>query len=229
MFTYPIEAILLTISQLEHRYHGVTVLSVPYFELARGRHALLLGPSGSGKSTLLHLLGAILSPQNGRIAIDGIDLASLAPREADAWRGRHVGLLPQQLALVASLSVRDNVLLPAYACGLPPDVERAQALLAGLGLADKAHAMPHQLSGGQRQRVAIARAMFTQPRLLLADEPTANLDDAACAQVVALLARQARDANASLLIASHDARLIAALPGAAVLRLPARGELPCAA
>ena len=224
-----IETNVLTITQLEHRYGGVTVLAVPFFELARGRHALLLGPSGCGKSTLLHLLGAILTAQAGRIEIDGVDLAALAPRAADDWRGRHVGLLPQQLALVSSLCVRDNVLLPAYAAGLPADEQRAQALLAGLGLADKAHAMPHQLSGGQRQRVAIARAMYTQPRLLLADEPTANLDDRACATVVALLARQARDANASLLIASHDARLIAALPGAAILRLPARGELPCAA
>ncbi len=229
MLSLPIETILLTITQLEHRYNGVTVLSVPSFELARGEHALLLGPSGSGKSTLLHLLGAILAPQAGRIEIDGVDLAALAPRAADAWRGRHVGLLPQQLALVASLCVRDNVLLPAYAAGLPADVERAQALLAGLGLADKAHAMPHQLSGGQRQRVAIARAMFPRPRLLLADEPTANLDDAACARVVALLAAQAREAYASLLIASHDARLIAALPGAAVFCLPLRGELPCVA
>lgn len=220
---------MLTISRLEHRYGGVTVLCVPFFELPRGQHALLLGPSGSGKSTLLHLLGAILSPQAGRITLDGVDLASLAPRAADAWRGRHVGLLPQQLALVASLSVRDNVLLPAYAGGMPADVQRAQALLAGLGLADQAQAMPHQLSGGQRQRVAIARAMYSRPRLLLADEPSANLDDAACASVAALLLRQARDANASLLIASHDARLVAALPGAAILRLPARGELPCAA
>ena len=220
---------MLTITHLEHRYQGVTVLSVPSFELPRGRHALLLGPSGSGKSTLLHLLAAILTPQAGHITVDGVQLATLAPRAADAWRGRHIGLLPQQLALVASLCVRDNVLLASYASGQPADAPRADSLLHELGLADKARAWPRQLSGGQRQRVAIARAVFSQPRLLLADEPTAHLDDRACASVVRLLARQAQQANASLLIASHDARLIAALPDAAILRLPARGELPCAA
>lgn len=226
------EAALLTITNLEHRYGGATVLSVPSFELPRGRHALLLGPSGSGKSTLLHLLAAILTPQAGRIAVDGVELAMLAPRAADAWRGRHVGFLPQQLALVASLTVRDNVLLASYASGMAADPQRADSLLHELGLAGKASAHPHQLSGGQRQRVAIARAMMSMPRLLLADEPTANLDDSACATVVRLLARQAAQANASLLIASHDARLVAALPDAAVLRLPPRcqlPELPCAA
>lgn len=220
---------MLTIANLEHRHGGVTVLSVPSFDLPRGRHALLLGPSGSGKSTLLHLLAAILTPQTGRIEVDGLQTSALAPRAADAWRGRHIGFLPQQLALVASLSARDNVLLAAYAAGLPPDLQRADSLLHELGLAGKAQAWPHQLSGGQRQRVAIARAMFAQPRLLLADEPTANLDDQACASVIRLLARQAQQASASLLIASHDARLVAALPDAAVLRLPARGELSCAA
>lgn len=220
---------LLTITKLLHRYDGVTVLSVPAFTLARGEHALLLGPSGSGKSTLLHLLAAILQPQAGRIEIDGIDLAGLAPRIADAWRGRHVGLLPQQLALVASLSVMENVLLPAYASGTPPDLARAAALLLELGLQDKMAARPHQLSQGQRQRVAIVRAMLNRPRLVLADEPTANLDDDACATVIALLARQASDAGASLLIASHDARLINAMPSATILRLPARTEAVCVA
>lgn len=220
---------MLTITQLVHRYDGVTVLSVPAFALARGEHALLLGPSGSGKSTLLHLLAAILQPQAGRLEIDGINLSGLAPRSADAWRGRHVGLLPQQLALVASLSVMENVLLPAYANGTPPDLARAASLLLELGLQDKAAARPHQLSQGQRQRVAIVRATLNRPRLVLADEPTANLDDDACAAVIALLARQASDAGASLLIASHDARLMKAMPEATILRLPARTEVLCVA
>ncbi|KAB8038526.1 ATP-binding cassette domain-containing protein [Janthinobacterium aquaticum] len=220
---------VLSILDLDYRRCGQSVLSVPSFALARGEHALLLGPSGAGKSTLLHLLAAILSPQAGRISVDGVDIGALAPREADRWRGRHVGYLPQQLSLLASLSVRDNVLLPGYASGQPADPARADALLAQLGLAGKAQAKPHQLSGGQRQRVAIARAVLNRPRLLLADEPTASLDDEACQSVTALLLRQAQESGASLIIASHDARLIAAMPVALVLRLPAREGLPCAA
>lgn len=170
-----------------------------------------------------------MSPQTGTITVDGIDIGALAPREADRWRGRHIGYLPQQLSLVASLCVRDNVLLPGYASGQRADPARAEALLDELGLAGKAQAMPHQLSGGQRQRVALARAVLNRPRLLLADEPTASLDDDACLAVTSLLLRQAQEAGASLIIASHDARLLSAMAGAAVLRLPAQGGLPCAA
>ena len=215
---------MLNISQLAYYYDGKPVLSIEHFHLEAGRHAIILGPSGSGKSTLLHLLAAVLTPQQGLIEIAGTDVGNLPPRAADAWRGRHIGLLPQQLALVASLSARENILLPAYARGVPPDPARADGLLAALGLAAKAHALPHQLSQGQRQRVALARAMYGRPILLLADEPSANLDDRACAAMVRLLLEQAGRENTSLVMASHDARLLAALPGATVLRLPARGE-----
>lgn len=205
------------------------MLAIDAFHLDAGRHALLLGQSGSGKSTLLHLLAAVLTPQQGRISVAGTDLASLSPRAADVWRGRHIGFLPQQLALVNSLDVRDNVLLAAYASNQAANVQRAAALLAALGLADKMRSMPHQLSHGQRQRVAIARAMLMRPALVLADEPTANLDDAACASVVELLVEQAAQVRASLVIASHDARLIAALPAAQILRLPGNGAAGSAA
>ncbi|CDG83248.1 ABC transporter ATP-binding protein [Janthinobacterium agaricidamnosum] len=216
---------MLSISQFSYAYQARSVLAIDEFHLPRGQHALLLGPSGSGKSTLLHLLAAVLTPQQGRIEVGGINLSALAPRAADAWRGRNIGFLPQQLALISSLSARDNVLLPAYASNQAPDFARAASLLASLDLADKIDSYPHQLSQGQRQRVAIARAMYLQPSLILADEPTANLDDQACATVVRLLVHQARQANASLVIASHDARLIAALPEAKILRLPASGSL----
>ena len=198
----------------------VPVLDIDAFHLPAGRHALLLGPSGSGKSTLLHLLAGILAPQAGRLEVAGTSLPDLTPRQRDNWRGRAIGLLPQQLALVASLNVLDNVLLPAYASGQRADATRAASLLDQLGLGDKLDVYPHALSGGQRQRVAIARAVAMRPRLILADEPTANLDDVACAAVIALLASQAQQAGATLIIASHDARMLAALPDAAVLRLP---------
>lgn len=210
---------MLNIAQLSYAYQTTPVLSVAAFDLAPGAHAILLGPSGCGKSTLLHLIAAILTPQQGTLRVAGTDVRSLSPREADAWRGKTIGFLPQKLALVPSLSVLQNVLLSAYANGQHADVAHAQSLLQALGLADKADAKPHQLSQGQQQRAAIARAMFNRPKLLLADEPTANLDDAACAAAIDLLTSQAAQVGASLVIATHDARVLAALPMAQVMRL----------
>jgi len=212
---------MLQISELSYRYPNATdnQLSVPAFSLAKGEHAIVLGPSGCGKSTLLHLLAAILTPQQGEISVAGVDLRTLSPRAADAWRGSNVGFLPQKLALVPSLTVRENLLTAAYANGRTADIARANTVLHALGLDDKANAKPHQLSQGQQQRVAIARALFNRPSLLLADEPTANLDDEACAAAIGLLTRQAAENGASLVIATHDARVLAALPSAQVLRL----------
>ncbi|MDO8033135.1 ATP-binding cassette domain-containing protein [Janthinobacterium sp. SUN128] len=218
---------MLHLASLTYGYDpACPVLDIAAFHLPAGRHALLLGPSGSGKSTLLHLLAGILAPQAGRLDVAGTSLPGLTPRQRDSWRGRAIGLLPQQLALVPSLNVLDNVLLPAYASGQRPDPARAASLLGQLGLADKLDTYPHALSGGQRQRAAIARAVVMHPQLILADEPTDNLDDAACAAVVTLMACQAAQVGASLVIASHDARVLAALPDALVLRLPrARGAV----
>jgi putative ABC transport system ATP-binding protein len=218
---------MLQISHLAYRYPGAAgaQLSVPSFALAQGEHAIILGPSGCGKSTLLHLIAAILTPQTGCLRAAGTDLGSLSPRAADAWRGKTIGFLPQKLALVPSLTVHENLLLASYAIAqatqAATQAARAEALLAALGLHDKANAKPHQLSQGQQQRVAIARALFNQPKLLLADEPTANLDDAACAAAISLLHSQAAHAGASLVIATHDARVLAALPAAKILRLAA--------
>jgi putative ABC transport system ATP-binding protein len=213
----------LPISDLSYRYPTTDTgqLSVHAFSLAEGEHAVVLGPSGCGKSTLLHLMAAILKPQQGTLRIAGTDIASLSPRAADAWRGKTIGFLPQKLALVPSLTARENLLLAAYANGQAGNNAHAETLLRALGLADKAASKPHQLSQGQQQRVAIARAMFNRPKLLLADEPTANLDDTACAAATALLTSQASQAGASLVIATHDARVLSALPAAKVLRLAA--------
>ena len=215
---------MINIAQLRHAYRTAPALYVDAFHLASGEHAIILGPSGCGKSTLLHLMAAILTPQQGSLHIAGTDVAALTPRAADAWRGKTVGFLPQKLALMPSLSVVENLLLSAYANGQQADAARATSLLSALGLLDKAAAKPHQLSQGQQQRVAIARAIFHRPALLLADEPTANLDDAACAAAIDLLTVQAADVGASLVIATHDARVLAALPSAKVLRLAAATE-----
>ncbi|MFC7289261.1 ABC transporter ATP-binding protein [Herminiimonas glaciei] len=216
---------MLQIAKLTHRYPGAHIpqLNVPAFSLARGEHAIVIGPSGSGKSTLLHLIAAILTPQNGDIRVADTSIATLAPRAADQWRGRHIGFLPQKLALIPSLNARDNILLAAYASGQASDSARADALLSALGLADKATAKPHQLSQGQKQRVALARAMFNRPQLLLADEPTANLDDASCRSAIALLLAQANELGASLILSTHDARVVEALPQGKLLRLHAAG------
>lgn len=215
---------MLQISGLTYRYPNSPTeqLRVPAFSLETAQHAVILGPSGCGKSTLLHLIAAILSPQHGVLRVAQTDVATLSPRAADAWRGRTIGFLPQRLALIASLSARENLLVSSYARGAAADGSRADALLTALGLAGKLHARPHQLSQGQQQRVAIGRAMFNHPKLLLADEPTANLDDAACAAAIALLTAQASEGRASLVIATHDARVLAALPQATMLRLESR-------
>lgn len=214
---------MLQIANLTHRYPGARTpqLHVPAFTLAQGEHAIVIGPSGSGKSTLLHLIAAILTPQSGDIKVADTSIATLTPRAADLWRGRHIGFLPQKLALIPSLTARDNILLSAYASGQASDGKRADALLGALGLGDKATARPHQLSQGQKQRVALARAMFNRPQLLLADEPTANLDDTSCQNAIALLLAQANEIGASLVLSTHDARVLQALPQGKVLRLQA--------
>jgi putative ABC transport system ATP-binding protein len=212
---------VLEISQLAYAYDGGAALEVDQFRLSPGQHAILLGHSGSGKSTLLNLIAGILSMQSGTLKVAGTDLSTLSPRETDAWRGATIGFVPQQLALIPSMTARENILLSAYASGAKPHVERADALLSILGIAAHVHRKPAELSQGQRQRVALARAAYSSPRLLLADEPTANLDDHACSIAISLLTTLALTERSSLIIATHDARVVAALPGAQVLRLEA--------
>ncbi|ALT79691.1 hypothetical protein AT984_07185 [Paucibacter sp. KCTC 42545] len=177
--------------------------------LATGEHLLLRGKSGSGKSTLLALLAGLLSPSEGQVLIAGTELQSLSQRRRDAWRGECLGFVPQRLHLSSALTVLDNVTLPFLCAGLPPDTERAAGLLQSLGLQGLGGRKPHQLSVGQAQRVALARALVRRPRILLADEPSASLDDEHAAQMMALLMQAASDSGASLLVATHDARLLA--------------------
>ena len=205
-------AALIASHGLRFRYGASAAadLHFPDFELPRGAHLLLRGASGSGKSTLLALMAGLLTPTAGRLAMDGVEVGALAPAARDAWRGAHLGFVPQRLHLSASLSVRDNLALPYVAAGLKPDDARITALLAELGIAPLLDRRPHALSQGQAQRVALARALLRAPRFVLADEPTANLDDEACETTLALLRRVATEHGASLVIASHDARIEAA-------------------
>jgi len=198
---------MFAIHELRHVYDGKRVLEIADWTVPAGGQWLVLGPSGSGKSTLLHILAGILRSTAGRVEVAGQDLAALGGAALDRFRGRHIGIVLQRLHLVASLNVLQNVLLAQYLAGLPQDAARAREVLAGLGIADKLTARPAELSQGQAQRVAIARAIVNRPQLLLADEPTANLDDGRALEAIDLLASQAQACGATLLIATHDQRV----------------------
>ena len=198
---------MFTIENLRHAYDGVEVLNVAAWRTEQGAQWLVIGPSGSGKTTLLHALAGILRPTAGSLIIAGQDLLALKPADLDRFRGQHIGIVLQRLHLVASLTVARNLQLAQYFAGVPQDGTRVREVLESLDIAGKADAYPHELSFGQAQRVAVARAVVNRPRLLLADEPTSNLDDERCAQAYALLESQARACGATLVIATHDHRI----------------------
>ena len=203
---------MFALRDIKHAYDGREVLRVDAWQAGPGDHWLVLGPSGSGKTTLLHVLAAILRPTAGTVSIAGQDLAALKPAELDRFRGRHVGVVLQRLHLVPSLTVMNNLLLAQYLAGVTQDTARAHEVLSSLEVADKAHAFPHELSFGQAQRVAVARAVVNRPKLLLADEPTSNLDDVRCAQAFGLLESQASACGATLVVATHDQRIKSRMP-----------------
>jgi putative ABC transport system ATP-binding protein len=198
---------MISVRGLQHRYNGAAVLSLDAWNVAAGERWLVLGPSGCGKTTLLHAIAGLIVPSNGEISVGGMNLRTLANRERDRWRGAHVGIVLQALHLVAHLNVQANLRLAQYLARLPQDDARIAETLTALGVADKAARRPAELSQGERQRVAIGRAVVNRPKLLLADEPTANLDDAAAARAVHLLLSQAEQYRATLVVATHDARV----------------------
>jgi putative ABC transport system ATP-binding protein len=178
-------------------------------DVRRGEVILVMGPSGSGKTTLLLMLGAMLRPTSGSVVIDGIDLASAPERRLPSIRATHLGFIFQDFNLLGALTAQENVEL---ACNLAGTVghrarERACDLLVRVGLAERLTFRPDQLSGGEKQRVAIARALANDPRLLLADEPTANLDSAHAREIARLLRRLAAEDGRSVVMVSHDDRL----------------------
>ena len=197
----------LKLAAVRHRYGAQTVLSVERFEAAAGEHWLVLGPSGCGKTTLLHIIAGLLRPSEGEVEVAGQSLAALSGAALDRWRGRTVGIALQAQHLVPHLSVRDNLRIAQYLAREPQDDARIAETLGALGVADKAARKPSELSHGERQRVAIARAVVNRPKLLLADEPTANLDDDSAARAVDLLTEQAQGQGATLVVATHDARV----------------------
>ena len=198
---------MMHLKQLSYNIGGNPIIQDLDWRLERGQHALILGHSGSGKTTLLHLLAGLLTPSAGSLHINGVDITSLKGSALDVWRGRHIGMVFQTLHLVKALTIQDNLRLARAMAGLAPDDARAAGLLAKLGIADKALHYPQQLSVGQAQRVAIARAVINRPEWILADEPTSALDDMHCAATMELLAEQAAQCGATLIIATHDQRI----------------------
>lgn len=197
----------LTVTNLVHGYGDRPIIDLAEWRVPQGTHTMILGPSGSGKSTLLHLVAGLLRPDQGDIRVAGQDMTALRGAALDRFRGRNIGIVLQSLHLIAALSVYDNIRLACTLADLVPDASHIDHLLAELGLNALTGKRPATLSQGERQRVAIARAVVNRPTLLLADEPTSALDDANCDAVVKLLVDQATGANATLIIATHDARL----------------------
>ena len=205
---------------LRYQYPGGLLLAFADVAVPQGGVLLVSGPSGCGKSTWLALVAALMAPTAGTLAVAEQPLAALRGASADAWRARSIGFLPQALHLSAALSVQRNLALAQWAAGQPQDDGAITRALQALGVAELAQRRPAQLSGGQAQRVALARAVLMRPRVILADEPTASLDDEAAAAAVTLMHQTALAQGATLVIASHDVRVAALLIPR--LALPAR-------
>ena len=196
---------------LSYQYPNGPTLTFPDVDVAQGAVVLLRGPSGCGKSTWLALVAGLMPTSAGDLTVAEQPLSELRTLAADAWRAQAIGFLPQKLHLSAALSVQQNLAMAQWAAGQAEDLARIREALAALGVAELAQRKPAQLSGGQAQRVALARAVLLKPRVILADEPTASLDDDAALDAIELLLGTARHQGATLVIATHDARVAAAL------------------
>ncbi len=204
---------MIQLQQIERQFRlgeqTVHALSRLDLTIAAGEYVAIMGPSGSGKSTLLNVLGLLDRPDGGHYLLDEIDTAGLGESQLATLRSQSIGFVFQSFHLIPRLSARENIELPLMLAGMHPSQrqERVARLLAELGLANRADHKPSELSGGQRQRVAIGRAMAMSPRLLLADEPTGNLDSHSGDEVIRLLERLNHEQGITLVIVTHDPRL----------------------
>jgi putative ABC transport system ATP-binding protein len=210
---------LIRTAALEYRYAGGPRLAFPDLDLPQGGQLLLQGRSGAGKSTWLALAAGLLTPAGGEVVVAGQSLTGLSRAARDHWRSRAIGFLPQKLHLSEALTVEGNLGLAWFAAGLPEDRPRIREVLERLDVDALARRKPSQLSVGQAQRVALARSILMRPQVLLADEPSASLDDDATAAAMSLLTEAAAECGASLVVATHDARVRALFADAQVLRL----------
>jgi ABC-type lipoprotein export system ATPase subunit len=212
-----VEEAMIAICDLAFQFpHSDFQIAVPSLKIAKAERVAIIGPSGSGKTTLLHLISGILSPSQGIIRVQGLELNALGDAARRAFRVAQIGLIFQSFELVSYLDVLENILLPYRlnpALRLTPEVAlRAEELARQTGIAHRLRYFPHRLSQGEKQRVAICRAMLTEPPLLLADEPTGNLDPSAKQLVVDLLFQQIERTGATLLMVTHDTEIAARFP-----------------
>lgn len=185
----------------------VTALAGIDLEIERGEFVAVTGASGSGKSTLLHILGSVDKPTGGRATVEGTDLAGLNQTQAAIFRRRKVGLVYQFYNLIPTLTVRKNILMPLALDKKKPNQEYFDKVVRSLGISEKLDALPNQLSGGQQQRVAIARSLIYRPALLLADEPTGNLDQKNSKEIIDLLKLSNRNFEQTIILITHDEKV----------------------
>ncbi len=195
-------AALVQVEQLEKRFGDVRALDRVSFDVEAGEWIAIMGPSGSGKTTLINILGGLDHPTAGRVVVDGLEIGSLGERELTRYRADKIGFVFQQFHLVPYLTALENVMLAQYFHSITDEKEAAEAL-ARVGLSDRLTHVPAELSGGEQQRVAIARALINNPKVILADEPTGNLDEANEAVVLKLL-QELNEAGHTILVVTHS-------------------------
>lgn len=177
------------------------------FSVEKGEFVAIIGPSGSGKSTLLHILGGVDIPTGGNVVIDGTDISTLDETALAIFRRRQIGLVYQFYNLIPILTVQENLTLPLLLDGRKPDKKQIGDLVDKLGLSQRLDHLPNQISGGQQQRVSIGRALVNHPALMLADEPTGNLDSENSKEIIALLRRFNKELNQTVIIITHDEKI----------------------
>ena len=193
---------LVQVEQLEKRFGEVRALDRVSFEVEAGEWIAIMGPSGSGKTTLINILGGLEHPSAGRVVVDGVEIGRLGERELTRYRADKIGFVFQQFHLIPYLTALENVMLAQYFHSITDEKDAAEALCR-VGLSDRLNHVPAELSGGEQQRVAIARALINHPKLILADEPTGNLDELNEAVVLKLL-HELNDAGHTILVVTHS-------------------------
>ncbi|GKH33803.1 ABC transporter ATP-binding protein [Muricomes sp. OA1] len=185
----------------------VVALDRVHISVNKGEFVAIVGASGSGKSTLLHILGSVDKPSEGKVWVDGVDISAMNPTQSAIFRRRKVGLVYQFYNLIPTLTIRKNILMPLMLDKKEPNREYFESIVNSLGISDKLEALPSQLSGGQQQRAAIARSLIYRPALLLADEPTGNLDQKNGAEILDMLKLSNRNLKQTVLLITHDEKI----------------------